>query len=223
MMRKRIGMAIGGVLVLAAVFAGGFLLGGHASAQAASAAQTPAKGDYCQLYEQTLARDLNVTTGALEQANLDAMQKTLDQMRADGKITATEETQAVQLLQLVGKQPCTHLMPKTVMTFLENDPVVQQQVANAHATLVAAVATALKVTPGALEADLAKGQTVAQIASAQKVSIADVNTAYLGAAHGLLAQAVSGGILTQEQATYLNDLLAGAVKSGQYPLLELGS
>lgn len=220
-MRKRIGMALGGVIVLAAVFVGGFLLGGHASAQAASASQAPAKGDYCQLYEQSLASELKVSTGALEQANLDAIQKTLDQMRADGRITAIEETQIVQLLQQVGKQPCTNLTPKAVMTYLENDPVVQQQLANAHATLGAAVATKLGITPDALTADLAKGQTIAQIATAQKANIADVNTAYLNAAQTLLSQAASGGILTQEQAKYLYELAAAAVKNGQYPLLEL--
>ena len=221
-MRKRIGMAIGGVIVLAVVFAGGFLLGGHASAQAASASQAPAKGDYCTLYEQTLASELKVSTGALEQANLDAIQKTLDQMRADGRITAIEETQITQLLQQVGKQPCTSLTPKAVMTYLQNDPIVQQQLANAHATLGAAVAAKLGVTPDTLSADLAKGQTIAQLASAHKVSIADVNAAYLAAAQSLLSQAVSGGILTQEQAKYLYELAAGAVTSGQYPLLELG-
>ena len=220
-MRKRIGLAIGGVMVLAAVFAGGFLLGGHASAQAASASQAPAKGNYCAIYEQALASDLNVSTGALERANLDAIQKTLDQMRADGKITAVEETQIVQLLQQVGMQPCTHLTPKAVMTYLENNPVVQQQIANAHATLVAAVAAKLGLTPAVLEADLAKGQTVAALASARKVSLADVNAAYLDTARTLLSQAVSGGILTTQQSKLVYGLAAEAVKGGQYPLLDL--
>lgn len=222
-MRKQFGMAIGGLLVLAAVFAGGFLLGGHASAQAANTPQPSAKGDYCQLYEQTLASKLNVSTSTLEQANLDAVQKTLDQMRVDGRITAIEETQVMQLLQQVGKQPCTSLTPKAVVTYLENDPVVQQQLANAHAALTAAVAAKLGVSPDTLSADLAKGQTIAQLASAQKVHVADVNAAYLSAAQTLLSQAVSGGILTKEQSKYLYDLAAAAVKSGQYPLLELGS
>ncbi|WIG58436.1 MAG: hypothetical protein OJF49_001182 [Ktedonobacterales bacterium] len=226
--RKRIiiALAAGGLLLVG--LAGGFLLGTRLPAQAQAAphytvaSDGSQSGKYCQIYEQTLANDLHISPSALEQANIDASGKVLDQMAADGKITAVERDQLKQMLKQVGNQPCLNLNSKTIASSLQSNPMVLQQVMGARTALVNAVAGALHITPAALESDLGHNQTVAQIAQAQHVKLSDVSAAYLGAAQTYLNQAASGGILTQDQSKAVLDMLTKAVNSGHYPLVDGG-
>jgi hypothetical protein len=225
-MRSRILLALAGVALLLVGVAGGMVLGGRFTAQAAPQQHQTVRagsGDtahYCQIYEQTIADDLHVNPTALEQANVDALTKVIDQMVADGQLTKTERDQLVPLLQQLGAQPCTHLDGKTLMTYLQTNPVIGQQFLAAHAALNSAVAGALHLSPDALTAAVAKGQTIAQIATQQHVALKTVNDAYLAAAKTYLDQAASSGVITSEQSEYLNQLLAGAVAKGHYPLVD---
>src|SRR5215470_2928358 len=95
-MRKRVlfGLAGGGI------FAAGLLIGMlsngfsvfASSGSPSNTTSTAANGNYCQLYAQTLAHDLHVSTTQLQQANQDALQKVIDQVFADGKITAAQKS-----------------------------------------------------------------------------------------------------------------------------------
>lgn len=225
-MRNRIWMVLGGAGLLLAGLVIGLLVGERMPAFAAPTthhtAITPAGTGvqrYCGIYEQALANNLNVDEKTLEQDNLAAIGTTLDQAVKDGQLTATEETQIKQLLQQVGTQPCVNLNKNTIGNFLQSDTLVMQQGLAARAALVGAVAGALNISAATLESDRQKGQTVAQIAQAQKVPLATVSNAYLAAAKKFLAQAVSSGLITQDQSSYAYQALTTAVGKGTYPLV----
>src|SRR5215831_17790831 len=100
-MHKRVLLGLG----IAGVFLAGLLVGGivsgalpaFASSNAGSASgAAKTKADYCALYEQTLAKDLKISTSDLEKANADALQAVINQMASDGKITAQQKTQLEQ-------------------------------------------------------------------------------------------------------------------------------
>lgn len=231
-MRRRmtLGLAIGGVFV-AGLLLGGMLSGilpalaasQNQSPQHTSAAKTTTKADmqaYCTLYEQTLAKDLNVTASQLEQANAQAMQAVINQMFKDGKITAAQKTQLEQAAAQIKSSPCTHL--GALGSLARQHSKGLGQLAGARQAVVQSVASALHLSADTLTADLASGQTITQIASAQHVSISAVNAAYLGAIQTQLKQVVSSGMLSQAQSDMLYSKLQQAVQSGHYPLLERG-
>lgn len=222
---KRVLLGLGGVGLFAAGLLAGMLTSGGIPAFAATGSQQstpPAKGAYCQTYLNTLANDLHVTQAQLLAANKDALQKTIDQMAADGKITAAQKTKLEQRLDKLSSNPCALLAAR---------PKAGGPGAGAHGAfgplgqaarqqLEQAVAGALKISTSTLEADLAAGQTILQIAQAQHVDISAVNSAYLNAAKAALASAVSSGALAQAQSDAAYSMLQKAVASGHYPLLE---
>ncbi len=229
-MRNRILLSIAGVVLLLVGVAGGMLIAGHFTAQAAAPQHYSVRSDgsqaskYCAIYEGALASKLGKDPQTLENANIDAMTQVLDQMVTDGQITKTERDQLVALIKQVGVSPCTQLgNSKVIMQYLQGNPLIVQQALAAHAALNSAVAKALNMKPDDLSAALGKGQTVAQLAKQQGVAITSVNTAYLNAAHAFISQAVSSGMITQAQADELNKMLAQSVAKGQYPLLEIGN
>ncbi len=228
-MRNRILLASAGVVLLLVGIVAGILIGGRVSAQAAASqhftvqSSSSKASKYCATYEETLANDLHVAPSAIEQANIDALSKVLDQMVADRQITKTERDQLVPLLKQLGVSPCTQQDGKAIKSYLQGNPLVVQQALAAHAALNAGVAAVLHMTPDALTSALASGKSVPQLAKQQGVDIAAVRAAYLAAAKSFLAQAVSTSTITQTQADSLNKLLAEAVAKDSYPLLDLGS
>ena len=231
-MRRRmtLGLAIGGVFVAGLVL-GGMMSGilpalaasQNQSPQHTSAAKTTTKADiqaYCQLYEQTLAKNLNVPESQLEQANAQAVQAVIDQMFKDGKITAAQKTRLEQAAAQIKSSPCTQLGALGNLARQHSNGLGQLE--GAHQAVVQSVANALHLSADTLTSDLAKGQTISQIASAQHVSIDSVNAAYLGAVQTQLKQVVNSGMLSQAQSDMLYSKLKQAVQSGHYPLLERG-
>ena len=220
---KRVLLGLGGVGLFAAGLLAGILAGSSIPAFAATGSQqsTPAaKGAYCQTYLNALASDLHVTQDQLLAANKDALQKTIDQMAADGKITAAQKAKLEQRLDTLSSNPCALLAARPKAggagahgAFGPLGQAARQQVEQA-------AAGALKISTATLEADLAAGQTIAQIAQAQHVDISAVNSAYLNAAKAALASAVSGGALTQAQSDAAYSRLQQVVASGHYPLLD---
>jgi hypothetical protein len=228
-MRNRILISIAAVVLVLVGMAGGIIIGGHFTAQAAATQHFTVRSDgsqvskYCALYEQTLANDLKVAPSALEAANIDALTQVVDDYAKDGKITKTERDQIVALIKQVGVSPCTQIdNSKAIMTYLQGNPLIVQQALAAHAALTSAVATSLKMTPDALTSALASGKTIPQLAKQQGVDIGAVRKAYLSAAQTFLAQDVSSDTITQAQADGLNKMLAAAVAKDSYPLLDLG-
>lgn len=219
-----LGLAGGGLLLIGVLV--GVIFGGNLRALAAGNSNAPAKataGDqasYCQLYMQTLASDLGVTTDKLKSANQDAAQKVIDQLASDGKISAAQKTELTQALQKYAGSPCAFVNMAAARKGLGSG--IMQALAPARAAVESAVSGSLKISTSTLESDLAAGQTIPQIATAQKVNLSDVNTAYLNAVKSQLGSAVSSGLITQAQSDALYTRVQQAVQNGHYPLLEMG-
>jgi hypothetical protein len=223
-MRQRVLMSVGGAgllvlgLFIGAIAAPSFhaLAAGQAKA---STHGTAAKGDYCALYEQTLANDLNVSTSQLESANKDALQKVITQLYADGKITQAQQAKAEQELNEYAANPCAALK-QLVAQHAHSAGSSDTTMATARASLVAATAKALGLAPAALQSDLASGKTVAQLTAARHAQKSAVDTAYLGAVQSLLKQAVKTGMMSQAQSDQAYSYIQGLVAQGHYPLLD---
>ena len=74
-----------------------------------------------------------------------------------------------------------------------------------------------------MESDLNAGQTVSQIASAQKVQVNDVKAAYLSTLQAQLAKAVSAKTLSQQQSDAIYKRFQSAANSGHFPLVDHGA
>lgn len=226
-MRRRILMGVAGAVLLIGGFAAGMIASGGIPAFAATntASSTPAastKNDYCQLYINTLAGDLGTSTSKLQSANADAVQKVLDQMQKDGKITAAQKTKLEQRLQKVGQNPCQVLMSVVGRGAAPAARAgkIGAALGTARQQIETAVAGALHIPGTTLQQDLANGQTIQQIASSQHVAIDTVNTAYVNAVKSALSSAQSNGLITQQQSSALLNQIQQAVNAGHYPGLE---
>jgi len=183
---------------------------------------TPTANAYCTLYLQTLEKDLGISLSKLVSANQDAVTQVIDKMYADGKITAAQKTKALNDLKANASNPCAAL------AFANHGAVGAHAGANtdlgatARTAIEAAVAKALNLSTTTLESDLHAGQTISQIATAQKVNISAVNTAYLNAVQTQLNTAVKAGDITQTQADGAYTMVKNAVAQGNYPLLDRG-
>lgn len=118
--RLVIGCVCGSILLIGLALGG--LLGGRVPALAsqgstsaaavasATASTTPTDSQkYCQAYIQNLAAALKINVAQLEAANLSALQKTIRQAYADGKITQAQETKLLDRAASFSKDPCTAL------------------------------------------------------------------------------------------------------------------
>lgn len=72
-------------------------------------ATTPTNGQYCTLYEQTLAQKLGVSVSTLESDNVAAIQAVIAQMVKDGKLTQTQADQITTQLTANGMNVCSHI------------------------------------------------------------------------------------------------------------------
>src|SRR5260370_24489429 len=89
-----IGLALGGLLGgrVPALASQGSTSAAAAATASATASATPTDAQkYCQAYIDNLAAELKLTVAQLETANLAAMQKTIRQAYAHGKITQDHE------------------------------------------------------------------------------------------------------------------------------------
>ena len=226
MIRNKLFLALaGGGILLVGLVTGALLSGGFpAWAFGSSATPTPGtatkgNGQYCQLYEQTLANELHVSQSTLESANQDAIKAVIQQAYKDGKITQTEETNLLNRASAMGTHGCAGMR----FGFGHGRGGFGPQLAGARQAILNAVAGRLGITAATLQSDLASGQTIAQIATAKNVPLTGsngVNAAYLSAVQAQLNQAVSAGTITQAQSTRLYSMAQQGVASGHYPLLE---
>ncbi len=226
-MRRRVtlGLGVAGIF-LAGLLAGGVLSGvlpafaSNNASSATGAANT--KGDYCALYEQTLASKLNVKTADLEQANSEALQTVIKQMYADGKITSQQESKLLQQATSLKSGACSRLAALAGKARHGGAGKANAALAGARQAIEAQVAPTLHLTAAQLDSDLKAGQTVSDIAAAQKVNLSDVSKAYLSAVQSQLSKAVSAGMLTQAQSDALYSRVQQAANAGHFPLLERG-
>jgi hypothetical protein len=225
-MRQRVLMSVGGAALLVIGLVIGVMAGPSLQALAAGKQSakpvthvTAAKGDYCALYEQTLESDLNVSQTQLESANKDALTKVINQLYADGKITAAQKAKAMQALSEYATNPCAALKQMEAQRG-NGQGDGSTALATARASLFAAVARPLGLTPAALQSDLASGKTVAQLTAAQHAQKSAVDAAYLAAVKALTAKAVSAGVMSQAQSEMAYSYIQQLVAQGHYPLLD---
>lgn len=228
-MNKRIALGVGGGLLLALGLVVGIIVGPSLQALAAgshpsAAKTTPTPDAYCQLYIQTVSKDLGVSQSSLKSANKDAMQQVINKMYADGTITQAQQAQAQQELSQYANDPCAALQAMAAAKGGRQGVTVTgsqaQAVKGARAALMSAVAGALNTSSSALQGELSAGKTVAQIISEKGVSKSAVDNAYLQAAKAQLSKAVSDGALTQTQSDMAYTVLQQSVSAGHYPLLD---
>ncbi len=86
-----------------------------------------------------------------------------------------------------------------------------------HEAMIAAMAEALGLTEEQLEARLEDGETMAEIAESQGVSLEELQTAMTAARQTAMQEAVEQGLLTQEQADWMLQRMQGAWGRGGCP------
>lgn len=225
-MNKRVMLGVSGGLLLAIGLALGIVLGPSLQALAAGShasaakAATPSATTYCQLYEQTVSKDLGVSQSQLESANKDALQAVINKMYADGKLTQAQKAQAEQELSQYASNPCAAIQAAAQQKGKWSASGQPQAVSAARSTIIAAVAGALNMPTSALQSELSGGKTVAQIITEKGANTSAVNAAYLKAVQSELAKAVSSGALTQAQSDMASSAIQQMVASGHYPLLD---
>jgi hypothetical protein len=227
-MRTRVSVGLGVAGIFVAGLVAGSLVSGTlpafaakngATANATSTPATKATTDYCALYEHTLAGELNISTSTLEKDNSAALQAVINQLYKDGKIDAQQQTQLNQQAASSSTSACTKLA-SVIRQHSGQSHQGQGALAGARQAVVAQVANTLHLTTSQLESDLNAGQTVSQIASAQKVQVNDVKAAYLSTLQAQLAKAVSAGTLSQQQSSAIYQDFANAANGGHFPLLD---
>ncbi len=233
-MRKRIIMGVAGATLFLAGMLAGVMIGGGIPAFASkgtnnadsvnsvSQSHSATANGYCQTYEQTLANKLNVSMTTLENDNTAALEAVITQMANDKTITSVQESALQQLVTKYSANPCSHLGQLAQLARGKKSGALNQVLAGARQSIATKVAAALGISTATLASDL-KTQTIKQIAADRNVQLTTVNTAYLNAVQGLLAQAVTNGYLTQNQSNALDTRITDAVKAGHYPLLEGGA
>lgn len=225
-MSKRVLVGVGGGLLLAVGLVIGVIVGPSLQALAAgahpsAAKTTPTATGYCQLYEQTVIKDLGVDQKTLENANKDALQKVINQMYADGKITQAQKSQAEQALSQYASNPCVALQAAAQQKQAQGASSSQSQaISSARADILTAVAGAMNVSSSTLQSELSAGKTVSQIITEKGVTKSAVDAAYMKAVQAELAKAVSAGSLTQAQSDMATTFIQQTVSSGHYPLLD---
>lgn len=222
-----LGFAVGAVVIAAGAVwitasAAGLNVGLRAptssSPQAPNSTSTAAQGKTgsasaaCNDFVAHLASDLGSTTSKVDAAFQKAVGQTLDDEVKNGDITQAQ-ADAVKK-KVAGQAPCA-LLPSTPKKPSTSNLGAYRQV------LLTAEASALGITEQQLEADLANGMTLSQIAGAQKppVTEAQFRSRLIAKLTPLLDAAVASKKLTsaQEQAI-IKQLQTGPIPYWSTPM-----
>lgn len=198
---KKIFLLIGGsALLLAALIVGGAFAVHSAFAQSTSPSATPATTtttsatNYCDQYQQDLAKRLGVSVSTLQSDRKSAFTDTLAQLVKDGKLTQNQANQIQQRVE--SSKACSGFSATGIQNRLH-----AQFLAKYRSQFTAQVAQGLHLTSSQLTTQLKSGKTLRAIAKEQKVSPASLKTIIVNAAKSTLNQAVNAGDITQAQAT----------------------
>jgi polyhydroxyalkanoate synthesis regulator phasin len=198
-MRKLLFIGGGSALLLLAILFGVFFAGpllasaNSGSGQTTATSTSTTTNPYCEQYLQDLANRLNVSVSTLQSDKLAAAEDVLAQLVKDGKLTQ-KEANVIQK-RLESRQACTGKGIPFERAVIKN--VLGQQLSG----IVSDVAQGLHLTVAQLKADLQAGQSLNQIAAAQKVSSAQLHTIVTNAIQNALNRAVGAGAITQSQET----------------------
>jgi hypothetical protein len=168
---------------------------GPAAAGAGKASAT------CQAYLGHLATQLGVSPAKLDAATLAAAKATVQDQVTSGKLTQAQAD------QIEARLPPSGLCSAVIGN------LGRARVAVAGNAYLTAAASALGITEAQLKADLKGGQTLSQVAAAQKVSEADFKTKVVAALKPKLDAAVAAKRITQAQ----EDAQLAKLQSGDPP------
>jgi polyhydroxyalkanoate synthesis regulator phasin len=195
-MQKRTLFMIGGTsavlvlgILLGAFFAGPLLASANGSSTASATATT---NPYCQQYLQDLANRLNVPVSTLQQDKLAAREDVINQMVKDGKLTQSQANTLKQ--RLAAHTACSGKGPGG------QHAVRGQFLQKYRSDIATEIAQGLHLSLTQLKADLKSGKSLSDIATAQHVTTAQLQTLLTNAIQDALHKAVSAGDLTQAQA-----------------------
>ena len=183
-----------GIVAVAVLAAGGVLaIGGHASAQeatpTANAAQTKRQEVRADFFAK-LATNLNVSVDQLKSAIKNAELGVVDDLVADGTITADQAAKAREKINNSEGFALARL-------FGQRREEVRERV---RKEIIVSSATAIGVKPKELVAELKDGKSIADVAGEHNVSLDTVKAQVTSAAKTKLDKAVVNGKLTQPQA-----------------------
>lgn len=196
---KKFWMILGGSsLLLLCMLFGAFFAGPLiASAQnTQSTANTPkaTSNPYCTLYDQTLAKSLNLSTATLQQDRQNAIDGVLAQMVKDGKLTQAQATKIEQ--NRAKKQNCTSFNGHAFEL-----RAVHQYLSTNRSDLLNQIATSLNIKSSDLLAQLKSGKTLNDIAKAHNVTSAKLLTAIQTAVTNEVNKGETSGTLTKDQVS----------------------
>ncbi len=205
-MKKILFIVGGSALLLISMVFGAFFAGPlMASAQSTQGAATTATpttttNTYCQQYMQDLANSLHVSVATLQQDQQGAKEAIVAQLVKDGKLTQAQA-------DAINKRIASHQACSGKGKTWWDNGILRQTLTKYKTTLGTQVAQGLHLTAAQLQSDLQKGQTLKQIAKAQKVTEKQLHTIVLNAVHSTLDQAQKAGDITSAQETAFNQFL----------------
>jgi len=178
-----------GGLAVAAIVAVSALGGGISQAQQPD----PAGGQIHGAYAEALAAQLGISVDELLAARKAAWDQVIDNAVASGRITPE---QGEEMKENPGKA---------------RRGLVRKAAAGIHGIIAGAIdvaAETIGITRDEVKEGLTNGQSLGQIAEANGSSVAELKAALIGAAEARLAEAVSSGRISQEQADRIEAGLA---------------
>ncbi|MBI3965228.1 MAG: hypothetical protein HY329_06305 [Chloroflexi bacterium] len=196
-------LALGAV---AAVLLTAVALGASAYAQTpppTSPGPAGGPGAYAQVFQQKLAALLGISPQTLQGHVKQAQLQTVDQMVADGRLTAEQATQARQRIESRGGQ-----LPFFAGRGGPGGPggrgghhgPGQHGPRGGAGVMLPAIAQRLGVTEQELKTQLRSGTKLSDLAAQKNVSKDDLKAAVVNAAKARLDAEVAAGRLTQQQA-----------------------
>jgi hypothetical protein len=179
---------------------------------------TPAPSKTCQIYEQTLAKQLGVTQQHLEQANQTALKAAIQQAVTDGKLTQAQANQIEQ--KTAANSSVCHLgdvgSGRHSSSGTHNGAFTQ-----ARQAVVTAVAAKLGISADTLKTDIKNGQDIVTLASQHNVSKSTLNSIILSTVQTQLKNAVSAGTITSQQFQHLQTVVTNQINAGHYGIVGL--
>ena len=188
-------------ILFGAFFAGPLIASARSGQSTTTAASTPTTTNpYCQQYLQDLANRLGVSVSTLQQDKLASTDDVIAQLVKDGKLTQNQANQLKQ--RLASHQACTGKGKG-----LWGRGVMMQSLKQYLPAVATQVAQGLHITSTQLMSQLQSGKSLSDIATAQGVSAAQLQTIVTNAIQSAVNKAVSDGNLTQQQATNIMQML----------------
>jgi ribosomal protein S20 len=178
-----------------------------AATSAVEAANSAGAGAYCDTFLKAFASALGVDESALGPAAASAAKVTIDAALAAGDLTQAQADRLEVRLKDAQAGGCPGFAARLGQAYPAADAIKEA---------VAAVASALGITPAELRTELKSGKDLKQLAAAKGVSYATVTTAALEPIKAALDAAVKAGTIKQARADRILTRLEANLADGRF-------